>query len=208
MIHVQESSIQSSPLARLYQAVKTLGAILRYSVKTRPGLWLGIAVLAVFGVAWAIVKLMFAAGGGTILVLLRNAPNQVGGAGLPGAAGAGGAGGPNPYNPKMQGPAIAPGFKFLNGGKDGKPLMYSDPSSDSPVVAHPPLGARLVYWEVSIQNGEIWYQTQIPGGVKGWVPGENTQDTRLEPLPETRRMQFIKRDVMVGGPSDTAGARG
>ena len=94
MIHLRElSSLQSSALTRLHLAGKTLGATLRKTAKTRPGLWVGIAVLALFGVAWAIVKLMLASGGATVLALLRDTEHQVGGGGIPGAGGAGGAGG-------------------------------------------------------------------------------------------------------------------
>ena len=88
MIHVRESSAVRRPaLARLHRATKTLGAIFRNSVKTRPGLWFGFAALGVSGVAWVIMKSVFASGSGVVLALLRDAGHQVGGGGLLGALG-------------------------------------------------------------------------------------------------------------------------
>ena len=89
MIQAQESSaIQSTTLARLRRTGERLAAILWHAVKTRRGLWVGLAAASALGVATAIVKVMFAASGGIILALLRDAGHQVGGGGLWGALGA------------------------------------------------------------------------------------------------------------------------
>ena len=92
MVHALESIGQSPASSRLRQSARPLGAILLKTGKTRT-VWLcAFAALGVWGLAWAVVKLMFASGDGTMVWLLRDAGHQVGSGGLGGALGALGGG--------------------------------------------------------------------------------------------------------------------
>ena len=194
--------VHPSKFARLRHA----GVVLGNAVKTRPGLWLGIAMVALVGVVWAVAKLMITAGGGAMLALVRDASHQVGGGGLWGAAGAAAEGSQQHMGPHGRG--IAPGFKYVFTSSGDFPRMHAGPSYDSPVVASPANGSRLLYTDVTTKGGEDWYQVQMPSGTTGWVPGSATTDTRPDGPPPPSHIQFIHRDVIIGGSSDTAGARG
>jgi hypothetical protein len=71
------------------------------------------------------------------------------------------------------------GFVFLTP-QTGQLRLFAAASTESPVVAYPPVGIRLAYREVADQGGEVWYHIQN-AGFDGWVPSWDTSCTRPPP---------------------------
>ena len=89
------------------------------------------------------------------------------------------------------------GFAFL-APQNGKAILYQDPSTSSPTVGNPPVGARLLYTQVRYQqNGEpAWYFFHPPAATPGWFPAGDVSGCRppsrlQSPIdPKTHRSIF------------------
>ena len=93
MTQARQSGGWPPAVARLLRSGRALGPRLGKTARTHPVWFAALAALGVCGIVWVAVKVMFAAGAGTILALLRDSAKQAGGGGLPPATGAGGAAG-------------------------------------------------------------------------------------------------------------------
>jgi hypothetical protein len=162
---------------------------LRSAAKKHPVWFVAVAALGVCGFVAAIVKLIFAAGGATLLALLRDSGSQVAGGGLPGAAGAGAAGGPNPYDPDTWDHSLNDFYKNLMAqGKGtffvppgGPANVYSGPSSDSNVLGHLPPGASVT--GTGKTGDGAWTIISTPSGGTAYMPSSSLDDHRAGAQP-------------------------
>lgn len=137
---------------------------------------------------------------------LRDAGQQVGGAGGLGAAGAAGAGfGGGSTTGEGAGSSFGDrGFTYGSG------PIHSAPSYDSSVVGNLPRGGRELYTNTTTINGEKWYHVNQPGGSSGWIPANQTTSTRPTvppPAPPTH-IAPSGAGLATSAGAQTAGSRG
>lgn len=103
----------------------------------------------------------------------------------------------------------APGFVWITPA-NGKAVLYAAASTASPIVGNPPVGARLVYREVSNQNGDVWYLITPPSATPGWAPATDISCERPVQLPFQPHFPIIDPNTKVipGTMAYTAAGRG
>lgn len=68
-------------------------------------------------------------------------------------------------------PHALPGFLFIDwkNPNEGRPTVHQQPSVNSPVVASPPRGMRLVYRGIKDVKGKKWYYVEPASAPRGWL---------------------------------------
>ena len=162
-------------------------------------LTIGIVALIAMFCLFAMAQMATLFGADAFGDFLRDAGQQVGGAGGVGAAGAAGAGG-----------AAGGGSPADRGFTYGRGDVHSGPSYDSSVVGNLPNGGRELYTETTTVNGETWYHVSPPGGGSGWIPANQTTSTRPTVPPPTPPTHVNPSGVGLAETSgaQTAGSRG
>jgi len=108
---------------------------------------------------------------------------------------------------KLCGPGVDKGFVFITP-RSGKAALYQAESTSSPVVSKPPTGTRLVYTQVSTENGQTWYYVNPPSATPGWAPAADVSCDRPIPLPPKKLHLDPNEKIVVGTMAYTAAARG
>lgn len=79
----------------------------------------------------------------------------------------------------------------------GHERTYQDPSTDSPVInAVYPHGSRAVFTDVKDVSGTIWYYVGRPGGIPGWIPGDEISCSPTPPIPPGRFVTPKELDLL------------
>jgi hypothetical protein len=104
---------------------------------------------------------------------------------------------------------VVPGILFVTP-RSGRAELYQAPSTASPVVSSPPSGMKVVYTQVSTENGEVWYKLKLPGGTPGWYPAADASCTRPIASPPSHPIKPVdpNQRIIQGTMAMTAAARG